>query len=230
MTGVPAAIQGDVALLLSLEGREGRRAGEAYAAARGLISPPPGTAVFDAGMDGLLRRRYVRAADTRLALAPAGEMYLDSIAEFAAAQAGARTAFDKLTESGFAALAARVAALPARYGRRGGDYFVYTVLLAREVAGVGRFAAANPAWGRERPCLYVGMSSRPPLARFRNHLRGHKGSRYVRRFGLCLLPELFDHLNPLDRSGAAALEIDLAADLRAQGYGVLGVYAPQLTS
>ena len=201
------------------------RAGAAYATARSFISPPPGTAVFDGGMDVLIARRYVRADDTRLALTPAGALFLDSLAEYAAARANPRLAFDRLTDTGWASFAAKIASLPGRYRRRRGDYAVYVVLLDRAAAGVSRFGTANPGWRRDRPCLYVGMTSQAPLGRFRSHQRGHKSSRYVRRFGYCLLPELFDHLNPLDRAGAAALEIDLAADLRAQGYGVLGVYA-----
>jgi hypothetical protein len=228
MTAVPAALQNDLVLLLSLliaPLEQGARVGAAYSAARTFISPPLRTTVFDEGMDALLLRRYVRADDTRLALAPAGALFLDSLAEYAAARANSRFVFDRLTENGWTSFAAHITALPRRYRGRRGDYAVYVVLLDREVAAVSRFGPANPGWRWERPCLYVGMTSQTPLGRFRSHQRGHKSSRYVRRFGYCLLPELFDHLNPLDRAGAAALEIDLAADLRAQGYGVMGVYA-----
>jgi hypothetical protein len=37
-----------------------------------------------------------------------------------------------------------------------------------------------------------------------------------------LLPELFEHLNPMPYEAAAQMEKDLAEDLRAQGYTVTG--------
>jgi hypothetical protein len=37
-----------------------------------------------------------------------------------------------------------------------------------------------------------------------------------------LLPELFEHLNPMPYEHAAQMEKDLADDLRAQGYAVCG--------
>lgn len=227
MTAVPVALQSDLALLLGLltgPPAQGARVGMAYAAARACISPPPDTAVFDDGMDALIQRRYVCAADTRLIVTPAGMLFVHSLAEYAVARSGSRFAFDRLTEQGWVSFADQMAQLPRRYTRRRGDYAVYVILLDRAAAAVRRFGQANPGWQWERPCLYVGMTSQTPLGRFRNHQRGRKGSRYVRRFGYCLLPELFEYLNPLDRAGAVALEIDLAADLRAQGYGVLGVY------
>src|SRR5688500_4368365 len=47
-------------------------------------------------------------------------------------------------------------------------------------------------WG-----LYVGQTSRDPDWRFDQHKAGYKASRAVRRFGVCILPDLTDHLNPL---------------------------------
>lgn len=224
MEGVPANITGDLALLLAL-GADGQRAGAAWTAVHSLLSPAPDAAAFDAAMDRLLARRYVIAQDTVLQVGPTGALFLGSLVELAAARGqAARQMFPRLTGAGWALLAARAAALPARYCQRRGDYAVYVVLLDHAAGRTGRALEANPGRLAERPFLYVGMTSRHPLARYRSHLRGRKSSRYVRRFGICLLPELFDHLNPLDRSGAAALEIDLAADLRARGYGVLGVY------
>ena len=226
MTAVPAPLQTDLALLLALLNQPGGlRAARAFDAVRPLLSPPPAPAAFDTGMDRLIARRYVTAAETTLTVTPAGHLFLGSLAEYAAARGQpARLAFDRLTAPGWSQLAAQIAALPARYRGRRGDHAVYVILLDRAVSAVRRFPAANPAWQPHQPCLYVGMTSRPPLARFREHQSGRKSSRYVRRFGLCLLPELFHHLNPLDRSGAAALEQDLAADLRAQGCAVMGVY------
>jgi hypothetical protein len=44
----------------------------------------------------------------------------------------------------------------------------------------------------------------------------------VRQYGVRLLPELFEHLNPMPYEYAVQMEKDLADDLRAQGYAVCG--------
>jgi hypothetical protein len=44
----------------------------------------------------------------------------------------------------------------------------------------------------------------------------------VRKYGVRLLPELFEHLNPMPYEHAIQMEKDLADDLRAQGYAVRG--------
>ena len=227
MKPVPVPVQLDAAHLLTLvtASDEPVRAGAAWTAVRLLFAPPPSAALFDRVMDQLIARDYVAADEALLHLTPDGRLFLDSLAEAVAAWGrAARLGYDHLTERGWSRLAARAAGLPERYRGRRGDYAVYVVLLRRDVARTARFANANPDWRQERPCFYVGMTSRPVLARLRQHLRGPKSSRYVRRFGLCLMPDLFAHLNPLDRHGAAEMEETLANDLRAQGAGVMGVY------
>jgi len=47
-------------------------------------------------------------------------------------------------------------------------------------------------------------------------------ARLVRKYGVRLLPELFEHLNPMPYEHAVQMEKDLADDLRAQGYTVAG--------
>jgi hypothetical protein len=44
----------------------------------------------------------------------------------------------------------------------------------------------------------------------------------VKRYGLRLLPELYEHLNPMPFEAAAKMEMDLAEDLRQAGYTVTG--------
>lgn len=82
--------------------------------------------------------------------------------------------------------------------------------------------AGNPNAQPGKPCVYVGMSGLTPEERFANHKSGVKAARIVRRFGIKLLPELFAHLNPMPFEAAAAMERDLAEDLRKQGYFVAG--------
>jgi hypothetical protein len=44
----------------------------------------------------------------------------------------------------------------------------------------------------------------------------------VKRYGLRLLAELYEHLNPMPFEAAARMEVDLAEDLRRAGYTVTG--------
>ncbi len=65
--------------------------------------------------------------------------------------------------------------------------------------------------------LYVGESRYTPENRFKNHLNGKHAARHVHRMGKCLLPELYEHLNPLSRDEAKALEPVLAEAFRQAG-------------
>ena len=81
---------------------------------------------------------------------------------------------------------------------------VYVVLLQ----ALGR----REMWG-----LYVGQTSLDPDLRFDQHKNGYKASRAAKRFGIRLLPELTNHLNPLQGWEALDLEAALADALRAAG-------------
>jgi hypothetical protein len=89
-------------------------------------------------------------------------------------------------------------------GARGARHALYVVLL-KDTRGMGR-------WG-----LYVGETSLDPDLRFDQHKTGYKASRYVNRFGVCLLPQLFEHFNPLRRWEAVELEPALAVAFRHAG-------------
>jgi hypothetical protein len=103
--------------------------------------------------------------------------------------------------------AARAAALGLRAttrGAKGADHFVYVALLE----------------DRRRACrygLYVGETSRDPDLRFDQHKAGYKASRFVRRYGVLLLPDLVAHLNPLRRWEALELEPALAEEFLRAG-------------
>jgi hypothetical protein len=66
------------------------------------------------------------------------------------------------------------------------------------------------------------MTGLTPAERFANHKAGIKAASVVKRHGLRLLPELFEHLNPMPFEAAAQMETDLAEDLRQAGYTVTG--------
>lgn len=101
-------------------------------------------------------------------------------------------------------------------------HHVYVVLLAPAAARLAAVRAANPHRQRGKPCVYVGMTGLTPEERFANHQQGLKAAAVVQRYGICLLPELYAHLNPMPFAAAAQMEQDLAADLRRDGYTVTG--------
>lgn len=72
--------------------------------------------------------------------------------------------------------------------------------------------------------VYVGSTALSPERRFARHLDGGMASsRYVRRFGVRLRPDLYDDLNPLrTRSEARRAERSLSARLERRGYRVFG--------
>ncbi|HEY6170525.1 MAG TPA: hypothetical protein VI454_21000 [Verrucomicrobiae bacterium] len=116
----------------------------------------------------------------------------------------------------FRQLRAKVAAQPAHH------HNVYVVELDRAVAKLRKVRAENPRRDPKKPCVYVGLTGLTPEERFTNHKQGHKAAGVVERYGLRLLPQLFEHLNPMPFEAAAQMERDLAEDLRRQGYTVTG--------
>ncbi|CAN5349697.1 hypothetical protein BH11PSE2_BH11PSE2_21390 [soil metagenome] len=102
-----------------------------------------------------------------------------------------------------AARAARAFSATTR-ASRGARCSVYVVLLhdARR---------ADP-WG-----LYVGQTSRDPDLRFDQHKAGYKASGAARRFGVRILPDLVQHLNPMRQWESLEIEEALAVALRAAG-------------
>ena len=99
-------------------------------------------------------------------------------------------------------------------------YHVYVVELDPAVWNEPRFRRANPDHDVTRPCLYVGMTGLDPDLRFDRHKAGIQANRYVRDFGLRLLPALYAVYNPMPYEGAREMEVDLAISLRERGYGV----------
>jgi hypothetical protein len=104
----------------------------------------------------------------------------------------------------------------------GWHHHVYVVLLDPAAARHRRVREANPERDPGKPCLYVGMTGLPPEERFWNHRQGIKAAWVVKKYGIRLLPELYQWLNPMPFDAAAQMEHDLAEDLRRQGYTVTG--------
>ena len=99
---------------------------------------------------------------------------------------------------------------------------VYVVLLNPDVGRHPKVLRQNPNRNPAKPCVYVGMTGLTVDQRFANHINGHKSSWVVERYRDRLLPELYEHLNPMPYDAAVQMEKDLAEDLRNEGYTVTG--------
>jgi predicted GIY-YIG superfamily endonuclease len=109
-------------------------------------------------------------------------------------------------------------------------YQVYVVELSKKVfTENAKFRNANPQFNGVLQCLYVGMTSKTPAERFRQHKTGHiskkgfKISAYiVQKYGSYLRPSLYNDINikPMTRQEALVQEEKLAWDLRKKGYAV----------
>ena len=109
-------------------------------------------------------------------------------------------------------------------------YQVYVIELAKRVfTENARFRAANPQFNGVLECLYVGMTSKTPSERYKQHKtgyvnrKGHKlSANIVQKYGIYLRPSLYDHINrkAMTRQQALEMEKKLGLDLRRQGYAV----------
>ncbi|HEU0049456.1 MAG TPA: hypothetical protein VFQ43_17855 [Nitrososphaera sp.] len=99
---------------------------------------------------------------------------------------------------------------------------VYVILLDDAVTKHPSIVRLNPRREPSKPCVYVGMTGLPIDQRFENHKNGYKSAWVVKKYGVRLMPELYEHLNPMPFQAAVQMEIELAEDLRAEGYTVTG--------
>ena len=99
---------------------------------------------------------------------------------------------------------------------------VYVILLGDAVAKHPSILRLNPKRDPLKPCVYVGMTGLPVDHRFENHKYGYKSAWVVRKYGVRLMPELYEHLNPMPFEAAVQMELELAEDLRDAGYTVTG--------
>ena len=99
---------------------------------------------------------------------------------------------------------------------------VYVILLDPRAARHPSILRANPKRDPAKPCVYVGMSGLPPEHRFENHKHDYKAAWVTEKYGVRLMPELYEHLNPMPYAAALQMEMDLAEDLRREGYTVTG--------
>jgi hypothetical protein len=99
-------------------------------------------------------------------------------------------------------------------------YSVYVVELDDRVWNEPRFRKANPDYELGKPFVYVGMTGLDPDVRFDKHKAGIQSNRYVKDYGLRLVPKLYEAYNPMPEDGARDMEVELAIGLREAGFGV----------
>ncbi len=99
-------------------------------------------------------------------------------------------------------------------------HIVYIILLDPSVLSDRKFRAANPHYNPRLPCLYVGSTGLTAKERFKNHLNGHKANKYVRNYGIKLLPKMYEQYPGMTWEDAVKKEQELAEKLRRKGYAV----------
>jgi predicted GIY-YIG superfamily endonuclease len=100
-------------------------------------------------------------------------------------------------------------------------YNVYVIELDKEVLVSKKFREKNPHMNPRRACYYVGQTSHDPDTRFKQHKAGYKANRFVKKYGLRLVPRKFKKFNPIGkRKDAEQIEQWLTSRLRKKGYGV----------
>ena len=99
-------------------------------------------------------------------------------------------------------------------------HHVYVVELSDRVWNEPSFRRANPDHRLGKPFVYVGMTGLDPDLRFDRHKAGVQANRFVLRYGVRLLPGLFEVYNPMPYEAAREMEVELAIGLREAGYGV----------
>ena len=106
-------------------------------------------------------------------------------------------------------------------------YYVYVIELDKAFARTSKAQRETPDSDMDKPCIYVGSSSKLPEKRFHEHshgIRNDRGplfSRVVYRYGIRLRPPLYEKHNPIrTREEAQAKEEELTIHYRNRGYTV----------
>lgn len=115
-------------------------------------------------------------------------------------------------------------------GQEDGSCCVYVVRLKRGVLNKKKFVEANrdgnpsgqnfSSQNFSGLCLYVGHTAHAPSERFRKHKADHWASRWVRDYGIELLPRFYTSLDRMPRKEAREVEELLAEFLREKGHAV----------
>lgn len=82
------------------------------------------------------------------------------------------------------------------------------------------FREKNTNYKADKHCLYVGSSAHTPEKRFAQHKAGEGANRYAKKYGLRLLPELYQNQPILTANNYVEEEKAYAEALRIQGHAV----------
>ena len=100
-------------------------------------------------------------------------------------------------------------------------YNVYVIKLDKKVLTSKKFREKNPKMNSRLSCFYVGQSCHDPKVRFKQHKQGYKANRFVKKYGIELVPEIFTKFNPISkRKDAEFMEQWIAEKLKEKGHGV----------
>jgi hypothetical protein len=99
-------------------------------------------------------------------------------------------------------------------------YSVYVVLLDAYVGTLPQMRRRNPKRSPSKPVVYVGLTSLPVNRRFDFRRATPEHEWRLHKFGVRLMPELYDSLHPMTCKQALETAKKLADDLRAKGFGV----------
>ena len=101
------------------------------------------------------------------------------------------------------------------------SYYLYIIELDKEVGKSVKFRKQNPNFILGSRCFYVGQSAKAPMLRFKQHKQGYKSNTFAKRFGLNLVPELYNKYNPIPtRKDAENIEAMIGKALRLKHMGV----------
>ncbi len=64
------------------------------------------------------------------------------------------------------------------------------------------------------------MPGLDPDIRFDKHKAGIQSNKYAQKYGLRLMPEIYEKLNPMPYGDAQYMEVDLGLRLKGRGFGV----------
>ena len=99
-------------------------------------------------------------------------------------------------------------------------YSVYVVRLDEYVGRLPQMRRRNTDRDPSKPFVYVGLTPLRVGRRF-DYRRATKETEWrLHRYGVGLMPELYEHLNPMTPEKALRTARKLAQDLRAKGFGV----------
>jgi hypothetical protein len=64
------------------------------------------------------------------------------------------------------------------------------------------------------------MTGLDPDVRFDKHKAGIQANSYAQKYGLRLMPDLYEAFNPMSYEKARDMEVEIGIDLRESGFGV----------